>query len=439
MNLLTDKNRLCLSLFEGLIAFLIIFTPLFYGCLSPLPLAIVEMILLSLFIVFLLYLAFDSQAVITYPTSISFLLIFLIISVFQCIPLPKSLLTIISAKTAYLYQQYDPFWSDKNMHTLSVYPLATKMGIVKLLSLCGMFLVTFNMVQKRSQIERLLTVIFVWAGILSLYGIMRRHFGYASERRMFSTFGNRNNYATYMVMIAPLCVGYVLACSNKYKKLLFSFLAAIITASIFISFSRAGVISLIVAFCFFSVWLVMERGRSKKQAASAIVLIVIFVAVLLFLVNLEPLKERFIQSRDDITERLLLYRDSLGIVKDFPLFGVGLDNFRYIFTSYRTFRTGYVYSYLHNDNLQLIVEAGMLGSSLFFLFIVFIFKDTLQKIKARHDPFIKYIAIGGLSGLAGTLFHGLFDFGFHIPAVSFLFWLLLGLLCKSAHIVSAQR
>jgi O-antigen ligase len=122
------------------------------------------------------------------------------------------------------------------------------------------------------------------------------------------------------------------------------------------------------------------------------------------------------------------------MLKDFPLLGVGWGNFRYAFTFYKNVTPfPAYYEHLHNDNLQLVVETGLVGSFLYFLFLFKIFKDIFINLKKRHDPFVKGIVLGGLCGLMGTIFHGFFEYNFHIPAISLLFWFMSGLIYKCVH------
>jgi O-antigen ligase len=432
---MAKKDTIFFGLYEGILIFLVIFSPLFYGSLLPGPLSVVEYTALFFVFLFLLHKASDSRPAFSYPAATPLFIVFLIVILGQCVPLPAGFLKIVSARTAQLYQQYSPLWSEKNFYTLSIYPFATRTQMAALLSFFCIFFVTLNAIRTKPQLERILATIVVWASLLGLYGIMRKYSMQADATRIFSTFGNRNNYASYMVMIIPLCIGYALSSDNKPKKLLFSFLAAMLSVSVFLSLSRAGLISLFLALSALVSWQLMSRKIVRSQDALLTAAISITVLFLLFFVSIEPLKERFSEVHRGLADRLSLYRDSLMIVKDFPLFGVGLGDFRYIFTSYSTVSRGAQYTYLHNDNLQLIIETGMLGSFFYLLFFLILFKDIITQLGRRRDPFVKNIVIAGMSGLLGVVFHGFFDFSFHIPAVSFMFWLILGLIyaCVYTH------
>jgi len=171
----------------------------------------------------------------------------------------------------------------------------------------------------------------------------------------------------------------------------------------------------------------------KKEYAT-LMLVVIALLALVFLIGVGPVKERFgLLSKDLFSDRWHINRDSLAMFRDFPLFGVGLGNFHYCFTAYRNFVSALYTNQMHNDNLQVIMETGIFGGLLFFLFIFIILKKILTMAEERKDPFVKNMAIAGACGICGVLFHSFFDFNFHIPAVFFLFWLILGLLYKCVH------
>ena len=111
---------------------------------------------------------------------------------------------------------------------------------VKIFSFFCIFFVVINVVNKRAQFERLFIIIIFWAVILAFYGIMKKYLvpGQKGDTVVFSTFGYRNHYANYIQMVAPLCIGYALSCIDRYKKVFFGFLAAVISVSVFLSLSR---------------------------------------------------------------------------------------------------------------------------------------------------------------------------------------------------------
>jgi O-antigen ligase len=429
---MTKKGILPLS-FEAILIFLIIFTPIFYGSLNPLSLAVSQFIILLLFGLWIIKLKVSESPKLIYPSYIYLLLIFLSIAIFQIIPLPEFLVKIISPKTASLYKSFVPHNNQQGFLSLAFYTLAAKKEIIKFISGFILFLVSINLIKKKVQFQRLLSVIILWGLALSFYGLISKYYVFGKEvTGSFSTFGNRNHFAGYMVMIVPLTAGYALACKDRLVKLLISFVAAVISAAVFLSLSRAGSISLIFSLLVMAL-LLKPEGRIQGKYWIIIVTVVLSLGLIL-IPGIEPMKQRFSLIVKGLLVRLEIARNSLAVIKDFPVFGVGLGNFSYIFTYYeRLSSSAYFIKYLHNEHLQLVIEAGFLGAFFYFYFLYRILREILKKFKSRRDIFVKGVVAGGFCGLLAVMVHSFFEFNFHIPVISFLFWLILGLIYKCVH------
>lgn len=331
-----------------------------------------------------------------------------------------------------MYKQYSVSFSDSSFHTLSIYALFTKEEIIRFISFVLVFIAAINTFDDKRQFKRvILTIILISLG-LTLYGILKKYFILGrTVTTAFSTFGNRNHYAAYMVMVAPLTVGYALSCQNKFHKFILSFLCAIFTVGIFLSLSRAGVLSVILSFMLLGFLLMQEKATIENWWVLA--LPILLGAILLFMAGSEPLNNRLTSLLNGSLVRGKIFGDSLRIIKDFPLSGVGLGDFNYIFTIYQKSVQSVYYKYLHNEYIQLIIETGIIASFFYLYFIFKIFKDILLKLKQRHDPFVKNIVMGGMCGLIGVMTHSLVDYNFHIPAISILFWFLAGLIYKCVY------
>ncbi|MEM7816907.1 MAG: O-antigen ligase family protein, partial [Candidatus Aenigmatarchaeota archaeon] len=156
--------------------------------------------------------------------------------------------------------------------------------------------------------------------------------------------------------------------------------------------------------------------------------------ILISIAGFEPIKNRFIVFFEGFFGRLVIFKDALKVIVDFPFLGIGLGNFRYIFTMYKEYTPfSLYYEHLHNDHLQLIIEVGLIGSFFYFYFLFRIFKNIFLNFGRRHDPFVKGISLGGLCGLIGVFLHSFVEYNFHIPATSFLFWFILGIVYKCIH------
>jgi O-antigen ligase len=422
---------------EYLLIFLIVFSPLFYGSVGQIPLSIIEIISLCSFSL-LVFNAKISNRKIIYPAKISLIMIFLLLILFQMAYLPNFLIKIISPHTYILKQQYNPYFNIFGFSQLSFYPLVNIEELIRFISFFFIFICTLNVFEKKEQFERVTLVLIFLGLLLSFYGVITKYFILQKEvSRAFSTFGNRNHFAAYMIMIAPLSIAYALCCRNKNKKIIFSFIAAIICSAVFLSLSRGGSLSLIISLFFMSFLLMKEKLHGNQYWIIAA--IIIFALILVSMSGFGPIGQRMSILKEGFAGRWFIMSDSLAMLKDFPLFGIGLGGFKYVFTLYQKSRqVAIYYDYLHNDYMQFLIESGLVCAALLSFFFLRLFKNILIELNKRHDSFAKSIVIGGSCGMLAVSMHSFVDFNFHIPAVSLLFWFILGLVykCVTTHFYS---
>ncbi|NLF25132.1 MAG: O-antigen ligase family protein [Deltaproteobacteria bacterium] len=121
-------------------------------------------------------------------------------------------------------------------------------------------------------------------------------------------------------------------------------------------------------------------------------------------------------SLDDM--RWTLFNNSLPMLKDHLLLGVGLGQWRHLFPSYMDpMLAGINPVYLHSDPLQLLVESGLVGFCIFLATYLTLGWLWLKKQGSRRfrDSVITLSLIAGFSGLVLASW---FDFPFRIPAIT---------------------
>jgi O-antigen ligase len=123
-----------------------------------------------------------------------------------------------------------------------------------------------------------------------------------------------------------------------------------------------------------------------------------------------------------------MYEDSLALLKDAPLVGIGAGQWQALHTTAAdSTLAGVSIEYAHSDILQTTVELGLLGI-LPLLILAVVFLRKLPSIRKESDHTRRRL-LAGLSTaiIAGTIC-GAFDFPLRLPAVSYLYVTLLGLL-----------
>ncbi|HEY6420960.1 MAG TPA: O-antigen ligase family protein [Candidatus Binataceae bacterium] len=131
-------------------------------------------------------------------------------------------------------------------------------------------------------------------------------------------------------------------------------------------------------------------------------------------------------------DRLYAWKGALRMIRDFPVFGVGLADWAEVFTRYQGRPWSELYfNEVHNDYLQFLAEAGVVGFALMAWLFYRIGAPMLRRARSispgRYPLFAALVA-----GLAVTIVAEFFDFDLQIPAIAFLFVLMLGLAFRLA-------
>ena len=125
--------------------------------------------------------------------------------------------------------------------------------------------------------------------------------------------------------------------------------------------------------------------------------------------------------------RPTVWKDSLNMVRNFPMLGVGLGSWPEIFPHYQAGPWNeYYFREAHNDYLQFIAETGFIGLLGLLWFIGLAVRSLVQarhRLSSADRPLITALTLA----LASMALHELIDFCLHIPANALLFTLLFAI------------
>jgi O-antigen ligase len=186
-------------------------------------------------------------------------------------------------------------------------------------------------------------------------------------------------------------------------------------------------------------------ARARKHEAlwararywSRPLVLLISVGIFLFFLNergQELLAERIeyglLNSKDDI--RWHMYRDTLPVLKQNILTGVGIGNWEPFFKhAMEPALAGINPVYLHSDPLQYLTETGLLGTLPILILSLLGSYWVLRKMSQLSRQRQIQLAVLFVSAWS-VLIASCFDFPFRIPAIALQFTLLLALLCSWA-------
>ncbi len=97
------------------------------------------------------------------------------------------------------------------------------------------------------------------------------------------------------------------------------------------------------------------------------------------------------ENNNSVYERILVWKNSLHLIKEHPLFGAGLNNWKLLETKYGIGGTVYLntgivhFEHPHNDYLLVWSEQGIPGIVCYLLFFFFILREIYRSLKKMQD------------------------------------------------------
>ena len=130
-----------------------------------------------------------------------------------------------------------------------------------------------------------------------------------------------------------------------------------------------------------------------------------------------------VNAADPTTGRAHFWNVTLDVIKHHPFIGSGLGSFGVIYTRYDYGNGMYRLEQAHNDYLQILADAGIIGALLGAGFIIILFSKAFAR-RNTDDKFRRGIATGALAGCFAVLVHSAFDFTLHTTSNALLFLVL---------------
>ena len=255
---------------------------------------------------------------------------------------------------------------------------------------------------------------FSWNG--KIYWVIKKQGG------NFGPFINYDHFSGYMGMCTLLAISvfvdkirhsslfYIKKTKEKLiwlsspeagKTLIYLFMSIVMAGSLFLSTSRGGILSFIAALLVF--WCTCITGIKRKRRfriLMTLLLIILLAIVMILWLGPEETLSRFkmlhkfvkffISERSILSEyRPYFWKDTINLIKDYPIVGTGLGTYQYIFPIYRTFPLEWGFlDYAHNDYLQLTSEEGSIGLAFIAVFLLWYirrFRECFRLLRERNE------------------------------------------------------
>lgn len=351
------------------------------------------------------------------------------------------------AAAAYGFVQVIPFGSigtvggvDAIPRTISLDPSSTQLTALHFLALALFFSASLALVNSAARLRKLVTMLAVFGFVFAFFAILQsvlspgKIYGIYEVRYAvpFGSFVNRHNFAAYMEMTMGVPLGMLFAGAiARDKKLLYLTAIGLMGVALLMSGSRGG----LVAFISQVIFLVVITAGAKSRRG--LMLKVGFAAVLIAAIVLgsifvggESSLTRFADTAtsDDITtDRAHIWAVTTRVIGGTLPLGAGLGAFGAAYTPFDTYSGLERVEQAHNDYLQVVADAGLVGLAIGLFFLFWLFRQGFNSAKVEN-PYRRGVAIGALAGCFAVLLHSIFDFVLHITAVSVLFITLMTLI-----------
>jgi O-antigen ligase len=191
-------------------------------------------------------------------------------------------------------------------------------------------------------------------------------------------------------------------------------------AGLFLTYSRGALLAVIVGI---GITLVILGMRQKLRVMAGLTLVT---GAVLFIAFRERLLD--LGGSGSAPTRFAIWRSSVQMLIDHPLFGVGPDQFlyqyglRYIEPS--AWDERYT-SHPHNVVLDVWLRLGAAGVG---AFTALTFAVCQLVVRFRHRIRTDAIACGAIAALAGGLAHGQLDNGFFLPDLASMTWIAIAMI-----------
>jgi hypothetical protein len=249
----------------------------------------------------------------------------------------------------------------------------------------------------------------------------------------FGPFVNRNHFATWTIMAAPLCLGYIFARANKPgaahaglvhrrtrlarmadgRTLWLTAAGAAMIGALLVSLSRSGIVSLAVAAIAGALLLRPRSSPGRGWWLAAALLLTIGLGV--SRADLPALGDRFTRSGSSVENRLRIWRDTRPIVRDFWLIGTGVGTYRTAMLYYQRSERAVQFNQAHNHYLQATAEGGI-GLLALVGFACIALARVVRERLASDSGGTYWIRAGAATGLMAVALQSLWETGLVMPA-----------------------
>jgi len=296
-------------------------------------------------------------------------------------------------------------------------------------------------INSKKRLKIFLITFFVSFVLICINGLFQYYVGHGFihghifDGQIASSWRQANDFGSYLVVGVPVLFCILSLIVNGQREKIsqettgFSFLSwpliNILVALIFLlsliclglTYSRGAWLAFAVSMVFLSI---------KNIKKFFFIVLFLFIFGIIFVPGMMDARadlnslHRFFENNN----RILYWRGALEIIKDYPIFGAGLNTYSLVRSQYNLDWGGYP----HNGYLHMLAEIGFLGFFSFLWVIFTLMRNAIKSLSIFRIASLKILFLGFLSGLSAFLFHAFWDTTFYSVQLASLMWIIMGLI-----------
>jgi len=333
--------------------------------------------------------------------------------------------------------------------SISADPFQTRFFALQMLALTVFLALLYRYASTERRLRVLVYTILGVAVASAVFGILRQTTQHGTgfilpllkQNQGYGQFINKNHFAYLMEMAFGLGLGIILSGGIKRDRvMIYIALLVPIWMGLVLSNSRGGVLAMLAQIVVAALLLLSLRTFSvaRSVALRAILIIILVGGVLAgtfwvggdrLAMNFEAATREATTTRDGAS-RNEIWRASLKMFAAHPFLGVGLGGYWIGITAHHEASGLMTPQEAHNDYLELLSSAGLIGFAIGVWFAVVVVRMMRKNLSA--------MSFGAVLGLTGVAAHSLVDFGLHIMINAVVFITLI-MFCTQTPRIDADR
>jgi hypothetical protein len=319
----------------------------------------------------------------------------------------------------------------------TAYAFLTRTELLKLASYFLVFFMTAQAFRTRGDLSKLAWFVILLCFGVSFLGIIQyftsnQEIYWLSAFRMesepFGPYVNRNHFAGFVELTLP--TGLAMMIFRGLKRHLFPIvvlLTIVPISAIVLSGSRGGISAFAVEVGILALLARSRRDVGWKGPRLIVTGVVVLVALALVAwVGADRAIKKFSALNTPeatLGRRASMSRGGMHIFLGHPIKGSGLGTLVDVYPLYETAYDGKLVDHVHDDYVEGLAEAGLLGGLCGLAFLWMLYREAKKNFTAEQGHFSRALHAGAMAAVSGMLLHSFVDFNLHIPANALLFLL----------------